>query len=302
VLLVDDLSSDPGEGMSLRVSARRMLEKLPPGDLVGLATTSGLGPAVNPTRDRNAVTAALANKAIMGRRDAPPPEFLIGIDEALEIERDFPRETLARTAARECADDSGRSSRSAPPPSVDSPCALRVRSAARNIAMLTARRTSQQLEAYKQAIQALAQAPAPRVLIALSSGLAIGAGHIDFDGLTPVSRAAAEAGVEFYALIEHKDGFDMRDRSPEQTKARKDEGRFLTAGLQTLANAARGDAFDVVGTPDRFFARIVSETSAFYRLGIELPVAPYERLGDIAVAVKRPGVTVRSHRQALLPK
>ena len=59
LLVVDDLSAKPGPQItSLRTAAQRMLETLDLGDLVGLATTSGLGPAINPTRDRAAVKTA----------------------------------------------------------------------------------------------------------------------------------------------------------------------------------------------------------------------------------------------------
>jgi VWFA-related protein len=68
VIFVDDLSFVSLRGKSLVAAARRFAEGLPPSDVVGLATSSGTR-AVNPTRDRAAVGAAL--DAIVGEFGDP---------------------------------------------------------------------------------------------------------------------------------------------------------------------------------------------------------------------------------------
>src|SRR5258706_11350081 len=63
VVLVDDLSFPPVGGKALFIAAQRFVAALPAADLVGFATSSGPG-AVNPTRDRAPIAAAL--KSVVG--------------------------------------------------------------------------------------------------------------------------------------------------------------------------------------------------------------------------------------------
>src|SRR5262245_29580944 len=97
VLLIDDLSAKSGQMKLLTNSAARMLASFDSGDLVGLTTSSGLGPVVNPTRDRSAVIAALASKDVMGRYDDLAAPFYIAINEAIEIDLGI-RDVLPRVA------------------------------------------------------------------------------------------------------------------------------------------------------------------------------------------------------------
>jgi VWFA-related protein len=296
VLLIDDLSAKAGQGKGLLVAAERILESLDLGDMVGLTTTSGLGPAVSPTRDRAAVLATLKSRGVVGRNEDITAPFYIGVEEALDIERDV-RNVLDYVMARECGD-------------AGSGCRERLAAAARRLARDTVHRSAMQLRAYADVIAALKPAPAPRVVIALTTGVAPGADD-DFDRLQPVGRAAAEAGVQFYAMTEVGDinemqyqGIPSASLPPQYTPrgARVAENNFLTSGVQVVAAAAGGEAWRVVGQADRFFKRIMAETSGIYRLGVEAPL-PKEasRLIDVRVSVKRSGVTVRANRHALAP-
>jgi hypothetical protein len=95
---------------------------------------------------------------------------------------------------------------------------------------------------------------------------------------------------------------DAADIGPERAAARRAEGEYLTSGVQTVAEAAGGEAFRVVGQADRFFRRIIAETSALYRLGVEIPTsAPAGEFLNVKVAVRRPDVTVRTNAHALMP-
>jgi hypothetical protein len=215
----------------------------------------------------------------------------IAVNEAVEIERGFNRQTLADVVKRECAI-------STVPMQA---CPSFVENAAKTLARATTVRTENQLAAYMAAVAALKPAPAPRVIIALTAGLALNNEQGDLqDQLTPVAHAASDAGVEFYALSDLADDVDVRDTTPERSKARRIEGVFLDDGIQTLASAAGGETFRVVGTADRFFTRILYETSGFYRLGIELPEAhASQRYFTAKVTVARPGAVVRTHTEAI---
>ncbi len=268
-----------------------MLSAFDVDDLIGITTTSGLGPTVNPTRDRAALIAALHDKKMIGRNDDITAPFYIAIDEAIEIDRGLPRETLEMVAAREC-------------PEIGIPidqCTPMVEGAGRAYAQQVTHRTAMQLAAVQQLMELLKSAPAPKVIIALSGGVALGT-ELDFQRqLAPLGRAAAENGVQFYALSELPDEIDMRDTGVARANARKQEGRFLNSGAQTVAENAGGTAFLVVGQADRFFKRIEAETSGFYRLGVEAPIlTDKRRYLTTKVSVKTSGATVRVNREALL--
>ena len=291
VLLFDDLSYKPGPGKSLLVAAERMIGTFDVDDLIGITTTSGLGPTVNPTRDRTTLLAALHDKKMIGRNDDNTAPFYIAVDEAIDIDRGLPRETLGMVAAREC-------------PELSLPieqCTPMVEGAGRAYAQQVTHRTAMQLAAFQQLMGLLKSAPAPKVVIALSAGVAIGT-ELDLQRqLAPLGRAAAEGGVQFYALSELPDRVDASDRTPTRAAARVQEGNFLNSGAQTVAENAGGTAFLVVGQADRFFKRIEAETSGFYRLGVEAPVlTDKRRYLATKVSVKASGATVRVNREALL--
>jgi len=290
VLLFDDLSYKPGPGKALLVAAERMLGTFDLDDLIGITTTSGLGPTVNPTRDRAAVLAALHDKKMIGRNDNITAPFYIAVDEAIDIERGL-RDILPAVAARECAE------LGLP---IDQ-CTPMVESAARAYAQQVTHSTAMQLAEFQQLMGLLKNAPAPKVVIALSAGVAIGT-ELDLQRqLAPLRRAAAENGVQFYALSELPDQIDMGDRTQARAAARVQEGRFLNSGAQTVAENAGGTAFLVVGQADRFFKRIEAETSGFYQLGVEAPiVTDKHRYLSTKVSVKASGATVRVNREALL--
>jgi hypothetical protein len=118
--------------------------------------------------------------------------------------------------------------------------------------------------------------------------------------LEPIMRSAAETGVRFYAMNEDTDVADAGDIDGSRAKARVLESRALYDGLASVAIAAGGEAFHVIGQADRFFTRIEAETSAIYRLGIDAPQgATAARFLSAKVSVKKPGITVRANRKAL---
>jgi VWFA-related protein len=297
VLLIDDLAAKVTEGRMLTIAAERILATLDLGDMVGIATTSGLGPVVAPTRDRAAVLATLKSREVLGRKEDITAPFVITVPEALDYERGMNiYGSSSRFIERECSiNDLGPS------------CPDLVGWAARSLARDTYHRSAMQLRAYAEVMAALKPAPDPRIVIALSTGVAPAAD--DYVGLAPVARAAAEAGVRFYALTEVGDMADVSSVGCQTCKpqddrpfARKFENSFLTAGVQTVATAAGGEAWRVVGQADRFFKRIISETSGVYRLGVETTAAvAASRFLAANVSVKRPGVTVRANRHAIVP-
>jgi VWFA-related protein len=294
VIVFDDLSFRPGPGKTLLAAAERTLSLFDSDDLIGITTTSGLGPFVNPTRDRGAIIAALHDRKMVGRYDDSSAPFDVKQQEALDIQRDFPHDTFVRVIVRECGS-----------PDETTPCASQLRNTASALGEMTLRRMREQLTAYRDLIGTLARAPdTPRVIIALSNGVALGLDASEFAGsLEQVSRTAADSKVQFYALSDLvADDVDVRDQTFAAAQARRLEGRFLANGIQSTASAAGGEAFLVSGTADRFFKRIESETSGIYRLGVEPPAGSEGlRYLKTSVKVREPGVTVRAIRESVMP-
>ncbi len=300
VLLFDDLSLKAGDGKGMAVAAQRTLAQFGPDDLIGVAVTSALVPPVNPTTDRAAVS-RVVGRLVGQATDAMYP-FYLSVREADEIDRDFPKTTLVSVARRECS-TSGRA---------DDLCSIQLRMAAKGYAAELTRRAASQIDAYRAAVAAVKRFGGAKVIIVMSEGVATNVEReLLQERLDVIMRDAAESGVRFYAMSEepsYSDVTTVMDRpnpkvnagDQDRNGARIENARVLFDGIASVAIAAGGEAFHVIGQADRFFKRIEAETSAIYRLGIDAPLgADTNRFLDATVKVNRPGVTVRANRKAL---
>jgi VWFA-related protein len=279
VLIFDDLSFRPGPARELAQPFEDLLSVIGATEPVGLMTTSGLGPGVAPTTDRGQLIAGL--RSLQGRREDVTAPFVIGIDEAFGAET---RSGNAEMVRRECAILPGAGS-----------CGHAVLAAARREALLAGRRTEEQMKKIRDAIAVLRNLSEPRVLVLLSGGIAADPRHGLSDHARILSEEAASSGVQLYGLTSSADGADVRDLSPERRAMRVSEQQFLTRGVQTMAHAAGGESFVMIGQPRRFVERIALETSAIYRLAVELPSSQLQQqFLTVRVKVTRRGVTVRT--------
>ena len=201
IFLLDDLSFLPEPARELGMALDRLLPLLPDNDVVGVTTTSGLGPDVAPTVERSGVRAAVSR--FRGRRDLSTGPFVVGIDEALALEV---RATSSRIVSRECE-----------LLQLGPGCGSMVLSAARNEASAAIRRMEEQLDAIAGTIASMKNLAEPRLLILVSDGVAAEARHGLVPKLRAVREAAASAGVQMYALTGAGDGADARDRTPRET-------------------------------------------------------------------------------------
>lgn len=310
MLVVDDLSLTAQQTPTLLTAAQRTIEQWGSSDLIGMITTSGSGGAVAPTRDRTLVTNALRARTIVGKRDEPLPHLLITTQEAIQIHHGAPSDTFAAVVARECGPElggaPGRTGRAMPlaalsgQATANDECAVRVRSIARMLAQGALRRAEQQMAAYVRIFKSLIAAPRPRIVLLLTGGVALNEregmkGHLD-----ELSRAAAESGVQVFALVEADDD-GLQDRSPAQARARERNRDYMVSAAHTASGAAGGQAFRVVGQADRLFQRVVDQTSLVYRLGVEPRSAMGSRYPTVTVTIaNRPGLTVSTRRQVMV--
>jgi VWFA-related protein len=280
LLVLDDLSYLPKPAQQLGNGIERMLPSLATVDRLGFVSTSGRSPSIHPTADHAAVLTAV--KRVSGQRADETAPFFIGVGEALAMQRGV-RSVVKEVLDRECGTSGGEIN-----------CPERVARAARALADSTLRRTQQQVEALTTAITWMAAQPEPRVIVWISAGFAADPAFDLGAQLRGISAAAATAGVALYGMTGLVDDIDMRDMSYLRTRARRLEGTYLNHGLQTLVAAAGGESFLVAGQPDRFFNRILNETSAVYRLAVSLTGTETAKdLTEIRVTVDRRDVTMR---------
>src|SRR5262245_23508746 len=164
LFMFDDLSFRPGDGKGFIAAAERALDQFGFDDLIGVVTSSGMGPAIDPTRDRSVVVAAFHDKRLVGRYDDDAAGYYIAINDSNPVARECGQSTPGATAP-----PSGKGGVGGPV--VDESCPTKVLAAWKILGMMTGHRVSSQTAAYSAAIRALGAGPGPRVLIVVSGGI-----------------------------------------------------------------------------------------------------------------------------------
>lgn len=292
VILADDLSMTALNGKGLFVAGERFLSRIPSSDLIGVATTSGLGHTINPTKDRSAVEQVL-RKTFGGQFDPRTmfsDEPFVGMNEALEIDNGL-QGVLLQVIQRECPDTRRAGVKRPQDLVVDSPCAEEVDRRARRTATLARRQTADQIAAYVDVINAMKPVAGIKHLVILTGGMALHNNAVD---LNVVARAAATAGVQLTVMGEEPD-------SPPGSARYRDD-RQLISWAQTMTDMAGGQFFTVIGQADRFFDRVLLASSAVYRLGVELP-ADVAAGADVSIetSVSKSGLTTLSTHLSAVP-
>jgi VWFA-related protein len=326
VLLFDDLSMDALRGRRMIDAAATFVRGLPSGDPIGLVRSSNVAASTNPTLDRTVILNRLAGLSgsagdlSASRPQGPPaeqeagPDGTVGVAQALDIDAGD-AEALKTAIAQGCfnGDRTEVDSQVLDVLIAANSCASSVRQQARRTAAMARRQASLQIDAWSAVIRAMGVASGIRHLVIVSDGLPIGReGAL----LTPIARAAAEAGVQVSVLMEEPDaslsdegraamplGSTARPQNDTGAARRRTEDqRMYMAGLQTAASQAGGQFYRVVGDPAPFYNRVRTTSAAVYRLGVEIPEgqAPGRAL-TVEAKVLRPGVTVHVSRHTVVP-
>lgn len=317
VLLVDDLSLSPLAGKELLGAAERFVSALPATDLVGVTTSSG-ATVTNPTADRAPVLASL--KKIVGvfqdprfesygpasGKAAHAPDQQTGIAQALDIDRGDTA-VLKQAIANECYNGNVQifSTQSLEQVLASDSCARTVQLSATRTAAQMKAIVQRQAQAFESVIRAMRSASGIRHLVVLTDGVALSQ---DNQTMIPVARAAAEAGVQLSTIMATGD-ISLADpgrRSATQVdvgapQRRREDNQMFLNGARTTTDMAGGEFYQVTGTPDRFFDRIRTASSAIYRLAVEVPpdTPPGKDFALSARVLKRSGVTARANRHAI---
>ncbi len=302
VVMLDDLSITPSRGKGMFFAATRFVDTLPISDVVGFTTSSGAA-TLNPTRNRQAVDAALRHA--VGEFNDPRDlmaEYAVGLAEALEV-RNGDDTTLQQIIQRDCFQ--GRTATQAA--IANSGCAEQVARKVRMVGDLSVQTAANQIRAFLNVINAMKPAPGLKELVIISDGLGV-ASRQQLPTFEPVAKAAAAAGVQLSVLSQDP---DMSDASKGGGAANAGttgaaivyaDNRTLELDLQTMTDTAGGTFYRVMGQPDRFFNDVAVATSAVYHLGVEAPAGSVPgRDFKLAARVKRSGLTVHANHVALAP-
>jgi VWFA-related protein len=293
ILAVDQLSFRMGAARAAAQAARAFIDRLQPDDVVGLYVYPGSS-RLNFTHERASVRAALGK--IVGLQNPVSSEFHLSISEVIDITA-ADSFTLGRVAARECR-------------ATDPLCAQRVQGEAFQIGAMAEAQIALGFEGLSSLLNGLKYVPGRKTLVLISGGLLAsdrGNGRPDMRARTQsLGREAAEANTNMYVI--HMDSSFLDAYAPDREKTDPTtqfrDSSVSRQGLENLADAAGGAVFHVeAGTPDTAFDRVMSETSAYYLLGLE--VTDRDRDGKphfITVDVKQRGTTVRNRPMVVIPK
>lgn len=289
VLLADDLSYEVGQGRALLAAAERFVTGLPSGDFAAVVTSSGRV-GVEPTSDRPRVTNAL--RRIVGLSDvrqmvggrAVVYGIQVGLAEAIRISnRDA--QTLDMVWRRECIP-------------LDDDCLKDIIDLASSLTGAMASASSRQARAWTDLARTLGRLQHRRiVLVILSRGVVT---ERDASVLSSFERGVREAGIRVHILSEWNEHGDVSSTLPPSIA--REDAMLVKAGLDEAAGRVGGTFQRVTGMADRQFARILSASSGWYRLGVEIPPdTPAGKALPLRVRLARRGLTVHVAREAIAP-
>lgn len=285
MIVIDEDSLDTGDGQVARRAAMSLLDGLGPADRVGLAIIPRLKMNFTLTSDRIANERALA-AWVPGVYVEPKGVYRIGVAEAFAIEGND-QQVREQVVSRECG-ARGRT---------DSTCARDVVSEARQLAMRMHARATTTVQALQSLARALRQIDGPKTMVLVSGGVMTPESMSIF---TALETDLAASQVTLYTLYFEKVANNPSRAGLSPTQA--DDDRVEEHGLDNVTAAAGGTFLRVIGPAEAYFARVATELSASYLLGIEVAAADRNgRPHRVEVKVNRRGLDVHGRKQYVIP-
>jgi VWFA-related protein len=282
LIVIDEDSLEPGEGLVARQAAARFLDKLAPNDRVGVVTIPRLRSAVTLSTRRSDARKAL--DAVVSGVNADLYEFNIGLSEAIDIERGY-GDVAQKVVARECRGG-------------DAGCSHRVNAQVRQMQIQAHSRAERSLGALFGLAEGLAYVEGPKTVLLISGGMPMP--DVRSTGAFNRVEAAFAAGqVSLYTLYLERSSFGQVKNKPSPTPVEDD--LLERDGLENATSVTGGTLMLGVGTLDQYFDRVVTELSGSYLLGVE--VAPSDRDGRahlVNVTVNRAGLEVRARKRYVI--
>jgi VWFA-related protein len=302
VLAVDCISFDATASRGVIQAARQFVQHLLPEDFVGLSAYPN-GARLDPTRDHAAVLRAL--DTVVGQRDlAELSQFHVRPSEIVDITRELNRgggPTVEAVSARECGGN---------PP--DPFCRQRLITDVTGTALYYEGQATASLGMLRSLVSAMASLTGRKTLVLVSGGMIASdapGGRPDLSELgIRVGKDAALANTAIYTLYVDSsfiERFSAQTRGGDKSLDNwSRDSALLGRWLEQFSGAAGGALFSVqVGNAEAAFARIQTELSSYYLLGVE--PADEDRDGrthEISVKTTQPNVTIRGRRWVMVPK
>jgi len=287
IIVVDNDSLEPGDGLLASRAADRLLDQLTPDDRVGVATIPWLRHEVTMTDNRDAVRVALAG-VISGSERFDPSRFSghnVGLAEAFAVERGE-AEALQRIFAREC----GRAQ--------SQYCHEEVKALVRQVQLDAHLRGARSLEGLRDLGIGLKQIEGPKTMVLVSGG----APRPDIRTVpvySQIAAAFAAAQVTLYTIYIGQPQLGQVKNRLSPTFA--EDPALEREGVENATSAAGGTFTEAIGSLEQSFERIAKELSGAYLVGIE--VEAVDRDGKphrVEVEVNRKDVDVRARRQYVI--
>jgi VWFA-related protein len=286
VILVDEASIRFGGLRAAVESISRLLEGFGPADRIALATLPGPRMLVYFTADHARVASAI--KMVPGGALARglPGQYYVSVAEAFAIARGVTSSTFDDVVGRECRGLVG--------PDLEF-CKATIQTEATQIAADERNRMLEFGAGLRAILAELRAIDAPKLVVLFSEGFASPDAPVE---MVTFGRDAAEARAVIYAMRLDRSMFDAPTGRPVPVTSAFEERRAAIASLEALTGAARGVAFEVIGSAENPFKRLAVEVSGYYLIGVEPEASDRDgKSHQIRVQVNRPGLTVRFRRE-----
>jgi VWFA-related protein len=291
LIVIDQPNIRFGGALGLRRAVNAFIDRLQPSDRIAAV---GIGPGSNSTpftNDRERVKQAIAR--MPGSRSTPPAfDVNVSVSEALAI-RSGDGFITERVLRRECGEPAPNGTFT-----VDQElCRVHVEATALTIAQNGVADSDVTIGQLRALLMALRAIDLPKTMLIVTEGFLT---DDQQPSMVELGNLALEARTSIYALKLEDELFDIARATAPTTPFADRMAR--SEGIEIVTGAARGTLFNIGVGAEAAFARIESELSGYYLIGVESDPADKDgKRHPIKVSVNRPGASVRSRRQLMTP-
>ena len=293
ILAIDQGSFRPVNAPSVVYAVREFLKRVNPADHVGLISFPSPGTRVAPTRDRQALEAAVmtltgSSQVRQNRRSQ------FSASEAIDV-ASGDSETLARAVQRNC------------PPN-DLMCTRSLSNEMNELVSLLELQSARSLHGLREVVGTLRPLEGRKTVVVLSAGIPTsdrsGARLYMRSDAMQLGKDAQMAGMLIYTLhlnTAFLDAFSPDAPSAQQTAMR--EASVYARGLDLFNGYSGGTFFEVTTGANFAIDRLVREMSAHYLLGVEVQESDRDgRHHLIQVKANQKDSSVRNRASVIIPR
>jgi VWFA-related protein len=312
IIAIDELSFSTSAMPAVLQTIRRFLTTVPDDDVVGLYAYPFGTVKLDLTHYHTQIGVALSR--IQGLRDTyNSGEFQLSAAEAMDISANDPQ-AFQRVYDRNC-----RVAVKGGCQVVDTSCGSRLRAEGNAYAMYLEQVSVASYGGVRDLLRGLSGISGPKTVMLLSAGVMTTdrtGGRPDMTlMMSAAGKFAAAANARLYAL--HVDN-NFQEASMSAFRApgcgniesvgmntESRDSQLAAYGLERMAGEAGGEYFRITaGTGDMFFKRVLTETAAYYLLGVQSEAIDRDgKTHFIRVkTVDVKGATVRARAQVTIPK